>query len=174
MKSMIMIILCFLVGTLNFSFANDLTKTQINTAIHSSLEFLRKTQYSEKSDYYEPGEWRVVMKSYLFPSLVGLGRSFSRSTEEPTAFATASIMNLLSESYLRDPDLEDIPEMLNKGLISFSRYREKEIFYYYPMVEFKDVRIHAPADPRYVPRSMISLALVPADADTTAVSHLAM
>jgi hypothetical protein len=174
MKSIILISLCFFVGAPHVSFADDLTKIQINTSIHSSLEFLRKTQYSKKSDYYEPGEWRVVMKSYLFPSLVGLGRSFSRSTEEPTTFATASIMNLLSESYLRDPDLKDVPEMLNKGLNSFSRYREKEIFYYYPMVEFKDVRIHVPADPRYVPRSMISLALVPADADTTAVSHLAM
>lgn len=146
----------------------------IDSTVQGSLQFLKHAQYAEKSGYYSPGEWRVTMKSYLIPALVGLGRHFARPSEEATAFGTASIMNLLSEAYLLDTNLKSVPSILQKGLPSFQAYQEGDVFFYYPMSEFKGLRLHVPLDPHYVPRSMMSLALVPPDADTTSVSFLSL
>lgn len=146
----------------------------VDSVIQRSLNFLQDEQFSKNSGYYSPGEFPVNMKSYLIPSMVGLGRLWARPSHEPTAFATASIMTLLSEAYLLNPDLKSVPSILHNGLQSFDLYREGDIFHYYPKTEFKGRQIHVPRDTRYVPRAMIGLALVPPDADTTSVSFTAM
>jgi hypothetical protein len=154
--------------------AADQHASRLDGVLQKSLVFLSQAQFSADAGFYVSGEWPVQMKSYLIPSLVGLGRPLALPSEEPTAFATASILNLLSEAYLLDSDLRSVPEIINRALPSFSRYRENELFYYYPMTDFKTLRLHVPLDPHYVPRKMMSLALVPPDADTTSVGFTSL
>ena len=155
-------------------FALDRGLADMDTVIQRSLNFLSQEQFAQNSGYYIPGEWPVEMKSYFIPALVGLGRTFARPSQEPTAFATASIMNLLSEAYLLDSKLQDVPSIIDRALPSFERYRDGDIFFYYPLTEFQEMKLHVPMDPHYVPRKMMSLALVPADADTTSVGFTAL
>ncbi|RYZ79710.1 MAG: hypothetical protein EOP04_27250 [Proteobacteria bacterium] len=168
--------ICHLLITLISTFASASAPAAgtLDSTVNRGLEFLKRDQFSSKSGHYAAGEWRVEMKSYLIPSMVGLGRQLARPSQEPTAFATASVMNLLSEAYLLDSSLNSIPQMLQNGVPSFQAYQEGGVFFYYPMTDFKGMKLHVPMDPNYVPRSMMSLALVPPDADTTAVGFTAL
>lgn len=157
------------------AWSQELNVDSIHPVVEKSLRFLTESQFKEDNTFYKKGEFPVVMKTYLIPSLVGLGKSFSRPTEEPTAFVTSTIINLVSEAYLLDSRFKAAANsIIDLGLPSINEYRIDDLFFYYPQVEFKGLKIHAPKDPAYVPRRMLSLALVPPDADTTSVSYTAL
>lgn len=177
MKTLGRFLITLLVAQTANAITVDLDVNSIGPVVQKSLNFVSQEQFAEDSGYYSKGEWTVHMKSYFFPAVVGLGRTWGRPSEEPTAFATSSIVNIVSEAYLLNPKLQVIPSIIEKAIPSLEGYREGDVFYYYPVVDFKEFqgqKFHAPRDPRYVPRKMLQFAMVPPDADTTSVSFTAL
>ncbi len=145
----------------------------VDQVVQKSLNYLAHEQYQEKDHLYSAGEWPANMKAYLLPAALGVGKLFSTPTEEPTAFATSSILNLLSEAYLAEPNLQQIPTLLEKGISSLDLYREGDLYSYYQSQNYKGVKVHAPLADGYVPNYIRGLTNVPLDADTTSVSYMA-
>lgn len=142
--------------------------------MQKGLNFIQHEQFAKDTGVYNQGEWPVNMRSYLIPSVVGLGRSFSQPTDEPTAFVTSTVINMLTEVHQLKPELTGIPQIIDLGLPSLKYYREGDVFHYYPMSDYFEVKMHGPRGKGYVPRHMRSFALVPPDADTTSVSLMAL
>lgn len=156
------------------SLASEANFSQLDKITEQSLLFLNQQQFKEDTEFYTRGEWSAQMKSYGLPALVGLGRMWGRRSEEPTAFVTSTIVNSLSEAYLLNPNLNVIPNIIQNAIPSLDGYRENDVFHYYPTITYKGKLIHGPRDPHYVPRSMLQMAIIPPDADTTSVSFTAL
>lgn len=158
----------------NFAWGDSKFANTTDEVVSKALLYIEKNQFQQPTGYYQAGEWSAQMKTYLIPALVGLGRMWGRPSEEPSAFVTSSMVNLLSEVYSLGYRSDQIPNMIKRAIPSYERYREGDIFHYYPVTEFKGLKMHLPPDPHYVPRAMMSMASIPPDADTTSVSFVAL
>ena len=166
------ILLCFpLLVSLN-AFAK--TAPSVDEAISKSIQYVAQKQFQEKMDLYNKGEWPVQMKSYFLPAILGVGKLFARPTEEPTAFGTSTIINLLSEIYFVRPELSQIPKMVNDGIASLTGYENSGIYSYYPFKQYRGTTVRGPLAEGYVPNFIAGLTNIPSDADTTSATYMAL
>ncbi len=163
-------LLSLLISTLAFSHE---VATELDGVIEKSLNFVAHDQHVEDQSLYWPGEWSVNMKSYLLPALLGVGRLWAQPTQEPTSFATSSIVNLLSETYILNPQYKQILPMITKGIQSTNHYADGSLYDFYNWGKYNHVRVHAPKSSVYVPDFIRGLTNIPPDADTTSTTYMA-
>ena len=108
-------------------FAKKSQTENIDSLVQKSIQFLTNAQMTSQQDIYSPGEWPTNMRTYLLPSVLGVGQPFSLPIQEPTAFTTASVVNLLSEIYEIDPQISQIPAMIRLATTSFYLYKDKDL-----------------------------------------------
>lgn len=152
--------------------------SNLDHVIEKSLAFVAHGQHGENKQggdpsLYWPGEWSVNMKSYFLPALLGVGRLWARPTQEPTSFATSSIVNLLSETYILNPQYEQILDLISKGIKSTNHYADGDLYDFYNWDQFNHVQVHAPKSSVYVPNFIRGLTNIPPDADTTSTTYMA-
>ncbi len=138
---------------------------------NSNLKFIANSQVKRPDGIYVAGEWRAQIYASLFPIIIGVGNPFD-SDEEPSAFTTGSIMNQLALIYRDHPEFQQIPPMLVKALPSIERFREGDLYNFYPPRIWRGVRVHQTASMMLAPHWK-GFTNVPEDADTTAVSYTA-
>lgn len=146
----------------------------VDEAVARSLRYISHQQFQQNSDIYLAGEWPVEMKSYLLPALLGVGKLFAQPTDEPTSFASSSIINLLAETYLIQPNQSEIPQMINLGIQSLPVYKTGQIYSYYRWQDYKGTQVRGPLAKGYVPEYIRGLTNIPADADTTSATYMAL
>lgn len=146
----------------------------IDSLVLKSMQFISNSQFSSKQDIYSPGEWPTNMRTYLLPSVLGVGKPFSLPIQEPTAFTTASVVNLLSEIYYLDPQLSQIPEMIRLATTSFSLYQDQDLYSYYQWKDYRGHKVRGPLAKGYAPNFLSGLTNIPNDADTTSSTYLAL
>lgn len=166
------IIFLFFLLFLKTAFASAET-LPIAKLIERSLLFIQNDQKQQDRELYWKGEWPVEMRSYLMPALLGVGKFWAQPTQEPTSFATASIINLLSEAYRLNPHYQQIFPMIEKGLASLEHYKDGKVFNYYNWVDYQGIQVRGPKASGYVPGYIQGLTHIPSDADTTSTIYLA-
>ena len=145
-----------------------------NEAVPKAMNYLAAQQFQSKNQFYVKGEWPVQMKSYFLPAVLGIGKLFGKPTEEPTAFGTSSIINLLAEIYIAKPGLVQIPQMLNDGVGSLLGYGNGNVYSYYPFQQYKGTQVRGPMVKGYAPDFFLGLTNIPNDADTTSATYMAL
>jgi hypothetical protein len=148
--------------------------TDVNEVIDKSLQYLKTEQFKQDQGLYTAGEWPADMRAYFLPALLGVGKLFAQPTDEPTSFATSSVMNLLAETYFAKPSLKQIPEMINLGVTSLSKYKNDDVYSYYQWQEYRGVKVRGPLAGGYVPSYNRGLTNIPTDADTTSTTYTAL
>ncbi len=143
-------------------------------AILKSINYMAGQQFQEKNEFYIKGEWPVQMKAYFLPAVLGIGRLFAKPTEEPTAFGTSSIINLLAEINIAKPGLQQIPKMVNDAVGSLLRYESDGVYSYYPFQQYKGTQVRGPMVKGYAPDIFLGLTNIPNDADTTSATYMAL
>lgn len=139
----------------------------------SQISYVLQAQHQEDGAIYQTGEWSTKIYSTLIPIVVGVGAPIG-SDEEATPFTTASIVNQLAQIYLDHPELKEdqryhqIPVAISKAAQSFERYREGELYNFYPAKVVNGVRVHQPADMTLI-KPWLGFTNIPQDADTTSV-----
>lgn len=162
------LILGTMLGTFFFLSASlAATPLSFEKEIRSALSFLEYHQV-DLADGYDPGQWRARVTSYV-PSPIGVGK-FGVPYEEPTAFVSASVANVLAEIYTLNPRYENILAMLDRTREGLNLYRWGALFNFYPPAVSKGVKIRAPRY-MYLARQWKGFANIPPDADTTSVTH---
>ncbi|MGZ3650329.1 MAG: hypothetical protein ACXWSC_04005 [Bdellovibrionota bacterium] len=151
----------------NAAYAEQISLTSLTD---SALSFLGSQQVKQRRGIYAAGEWPSQVYSSPLPALFGIGRL--EGDEEATAFSTASVMNELAE--IRDvrPELAQISALLGAALPSLERYREGDLYNFYPPLLWQGVRVHQPAAMRLSPQWK-GITNVPQDADTTSAVYAA-
>ncbi|MCM2277351.1 MAG: hypothetical protein NDJ89_04690 [Oligoflexia bacterium] len=173
LKPTLAIVISALVGASAALAAQAREKPTLTEIGRSALRYVESHQIENAPPYY-PGEWRTQVTSTL-PTLLGVGLP-GKAFEEPTAFVTGSIMNLLADLYLRHPEakLEMIPPMLEKARQSLEPYREKVGFnYYQPYTLENGIQVRRTAE-LFLLKPWLGFTYIPADADTTSVASLAL
>ena len=161
--------LLILIGPFGFTQSS----TDLDQVVAKSLRFIENNQNSTESSIYWKGEWPVQMRSYFLLPLLGVGKLWAQPVDEPTAFATASIANLLSETYLAERKYFQIPQMLDKAMKSTDHYKQGDLYNYYNLINWHGVQVRGPKSSHYVPKYIEGLTTVPADADTTSATYMA-
>ena len=153
----------------------SLDEVPLDTIVEKSLHFVEASQKKQNEEFYFKGEWPVEMRSYFLPALLGVGKFFAKPTDEPTAFATSSISNLLASIYFENSKYNQIKNMISVGLESVDQnYKSGDVYSYYPEMDYKGTIVRGPrAGAAYVPKFIQGLTNVPADADTTSVTYTA-
>lgn len=169
MKNSFCIITCVLLLV-----SSAYSKESFESILNKSVNFLESNQFDKTSSLYWQGEWPVQMYSYFLPAVLGVGKPFAKPTEESTAFATSSIVNLISEAYLTKPTLTKIPSLIEKGMVSTNNYKNGSVYNYYNKVLYRNTVVSGPLDPAYVPNYIQGLTNIPSDADTTSVTYTAL
>lgn len=157
----------FFVGVILFGGPMAWPAPRYHQEVRSALAFLSHYQTSGREGY-EPGQWRARVTSYV-PSVIGVGR-YLEPFEEPTAFVTSSVANILTEIYREDSSYQEIPSLLRKAQESLSLYRWGALFNFYPPQNFKGVSVRGPRFMHLAPQWK-GFANIPPDADTTSVTY---
>jgi hypothetical protein len=155
-------------------FAKKSQTENIDSIVQKSIQFLTNAQMTSQQDIYSPGEWPTNMRTYLLPSVLGVGQPFSLPIQEPTAFTTASVVNLLSEIYEIDPQISQIPAMIRLATTSFYLYKDKDLYSYYQWKEYRGQKVRGPLAKGYAPNFFSGLTNIPNDADTTSSTYMAL
>ena len=155
-----------------FANSSQLAAWPADSLVQKALLYIEGDQFSADNQMYWKGEWPVQMRSYLLPALLGVGKLWAKPTDEPTSFATVSIMNLLAETYVLNPNFQNIVPLLEKGLDSVKHYTDQDVFNYYNWVDYHGTLVRGPKAKGYVPGYIQGLTHVPSDADTTSATFL--
>ena len=150
--------------------AGNKSSLKLENIAQSTLQFIANSQVEEEDGVYVPGEWKAQVSSSLFSVILGVGTFHGE--EEPSAFTTGSIMNQLAMIYLDYPQYSQIPAMINKALPSLDRFREGDLYNFYPPKMWRGVRVHQAATMSLAP-AWKGFTNIPEDADTSSVSHTA-
>jgi hypothetical protein len=146
--------------------------------VTSNLRYIESEQIAQTGSIYIKGEWPTHIHSTLVPGLVGVGKLVGHN-EEASAFTTGSVVNQLASLYLDHPELqnqpqfEKIPGLIAAAVPTFERYREGDLFNFYPPKMWKGVRVHQPADMQLM-KAWKGFTNVPEDADTSSVVYSAL
>jgi hypothetical protein len=136
----------------------------------SALRFLGNIQVKKADGVYVPGEWKAEV--YSSPVAVVIGVGDFDGDEEPSAFTTGTIINQLALIYQDHPELSQIPPMLAAALPSLERFREGDLYNFYPPRIWHGVRVHQAATMALAP-FWKGFTNIPEDADTTSVTYAA-
>ena len=149
-----------------------ITAKSLDEIARSNFKYIASEQIQKTNSVYWQGEWPTNLYSTLVPILVGVGRPFGHD-QEASAFTTASVVNQLASIYLDHPEFTQIPSLIEKATPSFQRYREGDLFNFYPPRIWKGVRVHQPAAMTLF-RVWKGFTNIPQDADTSSVTFAAI
>ncbi|WP_415062819.1 prenyltransferase/squalene oxidase repeat-containing protein [Bdellovibrio sp.] len=135
--------------------------------IRSGLNFIEHYQ-THGDEGYEPGQWRARVTSYV-PSAIGVGK-MGVPFEDPSAFVTSSVANVLAEIYSINSRYQEVLPLLEKARGGLKPYRWGSLFHFYPPKTFKGVKVRGPRF-MYLARAWQGFANIPPDADTTSVTY---
>lgn len=174
LKSSLAIVLAISFSQTSFAAFSDskLQGMSLDQIADKALLSALETQIKIADQNYLVGEFPTQIQSTLVPALVGVGKAFGKN-QEATAFTTASVINMLSETYLENKDLVNsfeslrlIPNAIKNGVGSFERYAEGSTFNFYPP-HFEDgQKMRRPIDMTLFP-IWHGFTNIPNDADTT-------
>jgi hypothetical protein len=180
-KSIFSSILALPVFILGFSTkvsAIEVDPQKIRQVVQSSLKYIASEQVQQDSDIYLKGEWPTSIVSTALPAALGVGKPVGHD-DEATAFTTGSVINALASLYKENPDMtqnpefQKIPSLIAQAVPTFERYREGDLFNFYPPRMWKGVRVHQPADMTLI-FAWKGFTNIPQDADTTSVVYGAL
>jgi len=135
--------------------------------IHSAIAYLKSHQ-SDGHDGYDPGQWRTQVTTAV-PNFIGVGR-MNEAYEEPTAFGTYAIANILAEAYFLNPELAELRELIFKSAASLDNYRIGALFNFYPPKMYGSHHVRGPRFMYLHPRWK-GFTHIPPDADTSSVTY---
>ena len=150
---------------------HKLLKMNLNEIAFEALNVAIDEQKYSADPFYLKGEWPTKIESTMVPALVGVGKMFGHESEA-TAFTTASVINVLAQIYLENPNLKNqypiaqIPNSMAAGIKSFERYKEGSTYNFYPAMIDKGVKVRRPIDMTLFPL-WFGFTNIPNDADTT-------
>lgn len=154
-----------------FFFLSSAFALTVDDVARSGLRFIEREQVQKSNGLYVAGEWPTLVRSSLIPVLVGVGR-LDRAEHEPSAFSTASVTNELALIYQQNPRFTRIPAMIARAQPSFARYREGDLYNFYPPKIENGVRVHQPAAMSLLPMWK-GFTNIPQDADTSSATWTA-
>ncbi len=175
------ILICLLAySQLSFATKVDLSQMNMTEVAEQALQAALNDQVKSTSDkYYIPGEWTTQIVSSPIPYIAGVGKMFGKD-EEASAFTTASVINILAQTYLDYPRYRDssviqkIPAAIRRGVETFDRYKDGATYNFYPaLVAKKGVVVRRPIGLRMLP-IWHGFTNVPNDADTSSVTFSAL
>lgn len=143
----------------------------VEQVVKSALQFVEREQVRQDGPLYLKGEWPTQIRTSLVPALVGVGR-LGVDEDEPSAFSTASVVNELALIYQQHPRFKQIPAIIARAQPSFQRYREGDLYNFYPPKIVNGVRVHQPAAMTLTPMWK-GFTNIPQDADTTSTTWAA-
>lgn len=148
------------------------TLTQI---ADQALSYALATQIMTPDQNYVAGEFPTEIQSTLAPVIVGVGKLFGQD-QEASAFTTASVINVLAQTYLNHkdlaashPSLQNIPQAIRSGVTSFARYSVGPVFNFYPPHYENGQLMRRPIDMKLSP-IWFGFTNIPNDADTSSVA----
>ena len=113
-------------------FASQERRDKLESTIAGALQYLEQTQVKEYVGFtHLKGEWETFMiNAGGVPLLGGKGAK----GRDSNCFATATIHNLLAETYMSNKSLDKIPAMLNLAIENIKTYRDGDSFNFWPLV----------------------------------------
>ncbi|MBC7465868.1 MAG: hypothetical protein H7256_07735, partial [Bdellovibrio sp.] len=138
-----------------------------------ALDYALSTQVQADDKYYIKGEFPTQIESTLVPVLVGVGKAIGKD-QEATPFTTASVVNMLSQVYLDNPELKNegplkqIPEVIRAATKTFSRYETDSTYNFYPSLNDGGTIVHRPINMTLLP-VWRGFTNIPNDADSSSV-----
>lgn len=133
------------------------------------------TQVTVADQNYLVGEFPTEIQSTLVPVIAGVGKLFGQD-QEASAFTTASVVNVLAQTYLNHQDrqarylsLGRIPKAIENGVRSFERYASGSVFNFYPPHIENGVQVRRPIDME-LGKIWFGFTNIPNDADTSSVA----
>lgn len=180
-KTLTLSFLVFFISSSTFASKAGVKLIRNDSLVEAGLKALNvalSEQKTENGKIYLKGEWPTQIRSTPVPATAGVGKFFGRD-EEASAFTTASVINVLSQTYLRFPDLHkekvisSIPEAVWYGVGSFQRYQDGHVYNFYPPFIKNGVRVRQAADLRLLP-FWYGFTNIPNDADTTSAVNAAL
>jgi hypothetical protein len=152
----------------------DPSLPEVDDVIVKSTNFIAQQQFKSDNPLYLTGEFPTDIRAYFIPAILGVGRLFAKPLDEPTAFASSSVVNLLAETYLLRPSLTPIPDVIHRATDSLSYYKAGDVYSYYRWQTYRGVFVRGPRAQGYVPAYIRGLTNVPPDADTTSTTFTAL
>ncbi len=165
-------------GLCAFAANKSLDPKFLRQVVRSNLQFISSEQVQAPNNYYVSGEWPTRIQSTVLPVALGVGKLIG-TNQEASAFTTASVVNALASLYLEHPEMHQdaefqmIPLSIARAVPSFERYREGDLFNFYPPLIWKGVRIHQPIAMTLID-AWKGFTNIPQDADTSSVVHSAL
>jgi len=144
-----------------------------------TLSYALAKQIKTSDQNYVTGEFPTEIQSTLVPAIAGVGKMFGQD-QEATAFTTASVINVLAQTYLSHkdlaeiyPSLQNIPQAIRSGVASFARYSVGPVFNFYPPHNENGLVTRRPVDLKLLP-IWYGFTNIPNDADTSSVALSAL
>jgi len=159
------------------AYPHGIEQLKLNQIAEKSLQYAISTQITTTNhQHYVYGEFPTTIKSTLVPVLAGVGKLFGED-QEASAFTTASVLNVLAQTYLDFPYLQktsspisEIPKVIQNGVQSFERYSAGETYNFYPpYVDKNGHKQRRPIDMKVLP-FWFGFTNIPNDADTSSVA----
>lgn len=154
-------------------------KMQLDEIANQSLNYALNTQIQSDTSYYVKGEFPTLIQSTLVPVLAGVGQLIGQD-QEASAFTTASVINVLAQTYLDNKhliahysSLARIPEIIKDGVHSFERYSAGSSFNFYPPYNDDGKIVRRPIAMK-LNSLWFGFTNIPNDADTTSVTLSAL
>ncbi len=148
----------------------------IPALVASNVQYVANDQKHADDFIYEVGEWPTHIYSTPMTVAFGIGKMITYN-QEATAFTTASVMIQLATLYLENPEYQNefraIPQLLEKAVPSLLRYRDKDLYNFYPPQMKNGVMVRQPTDMRLI-QLWRGLANIPPDADTSSTVFSAL
>lgn len=167
----------FFQATVLAAYDYNVEKGTLQETAFKAIEYALQEQVKTSSKIYIAGEWPTKIDSTFVPVLVGVGR-LTKQEDEASAFTTGSVINQLASVYFGFPQLQKsslfkrIPMAVQNGTTTFERYREGDLYNFYPARDWRGVRVHQP-----IAMSLAGIwkgfTNIPQDADTTSVTYAA-
>lgn len=158
---------------------DDIRSLSLKDISYKAIEYALNNQVSSDGDrFYLRGEWPTQIESTLIPIIVGVGKPIGKD-EEATAFTTGSVVNMLSQVYLDNQQfaseypMNQIPQAIQNGVNTLSRYAEGSTFNFYPPLMIGDVKVRQPINMQLLP-IWKGFTNIPNDADTSSVAISAL
>lgn len=175
------VLICLLAySQLSLATTVDLSQKSMIDVAELAIQVALNDQITSTNDkYYIPGEWTTQIASSPIPYMAGVGKMFG-TDEEASAFTTASVINILAQTYLDYPKyrnssvIQKIPAAIRRGVETFDRYKDGPTYNFYPaLVAKKGVVVRRPIGMRMLP-IWHGFTNVPNDADTSSVTLSAL
>lgn len=150
------------------------TQLRLDEIANQTLNNALATQIKSPNKHYVEGEFPTLIQSTLLPVMAGVGKLIGED-QEASGFTTASVINVLAQTYLENQNevdkynsLQQIPQSIKKGVESFKRYTVGPTFNFYPPHNDNGQIVRRPIDMKLLP-FWFGFTHIPNDADSSSV-----